>query len=118
MALIGYARVSTGEQTLDPQRDELREAGCAAIHEEHASGADRARPALARLLAAIRPGDTLVVVRLDRLARSLSHLLEVIERLKARGAHFRSLGDPVDTTTPQGTFSLQVMGRWRNWNAR
>lgn len=110
MALIGYARVSTGEQTLDPQRDELREAGCAAIHEEHASGADRARPALARLLAAIRPGDTLVVVRLDRLARSLSHLLEVIERLKARGAHFRSLGDPVDTTTPQGTFSLQVMG--------
>ena len=71
MALIGYARVSTGEQTLDPQRDELREAGCAAIHEEHASGADRARPALARLLAAIRPGDTLVVVRLDRLARSL-----------------------------------------------
>jgi DNA invertase Pin-like site-specific DNA recombinase len=73
-------------------------------------GANRARPALQRLLAAIRFGDTLVVVRLVRLARSLSHLLEVIERLKARGAHFRSLGDPVDTTTPQGRFSLQV---WR-----
>ncbi|MTE01225.1 recombinase family protein [Paracoccus sp. YIM 132242] len=110
MPLIGYARVSTLEQTLDPQLVELRQAGCALIHEEHASGADRARPALARLLATIRPRDTLVVVRLDRLARSLSHLLQVIEVLEARGAHFRSLGDPIDTATPQGRFSLQVMG--------
>lgn len=110
MPLIGYARVSTGEQTLDPQLEELREAGCASIHEEHASGADRSRPALARLLAQVRTGDTLVVVRLDRLARSLSHLLQVIETLEARGAHFRSLGDPIDTATPQGRFSLQVMG--------
>ena len=110
MPLIGYARVSTGEQTLDPQLVELREAGCMIIHEEQASGADRSRPALARLLAAIRPEDTLVVVRLDRLARSLAHLLQVIEALEARGAHFRSLGDPIDTATPQGRFSLQVMG--------
>jgi DNA invertase Pin-like site-specific DNA recombinase len=110
MPLIGYARVSTGEQTLDPQLSELREAGCGTIHEEHASGADRTRPALQRLLAAMRPGDTLVVVRLDRLARSLSHLLQVIDLLEARGAHFRSLGDPIDTATPQGRFSLQVMG--------
>lgn len=110
MPLIGYARVSTLEQTLDPQLAELREAGCLMIHEEHASGADRSRPALQRLLAAIRPGETLVVVRLDRLARSLSHLLQVIEALEARGAHFRSLGDPIDTATPQGRFSLQVMG--------
>ncbi|WP_207100199.1 recombinase family protein [Paracoccus shandongensis] len=110
MALIGYTRVSTGEQTLDLQRDDLRAADCTMIHQEHASGADRARLALGRLLGAIRLGDTLVVVRLDRLARLLSHLLEVIERLKVRGAHFRSLGDPIDTTTPQGTFSLQVMG--------
>lgn len=110
MPLIRYARVSTLEQTLDPQLAELRQAGCALIHEEHASGADRTRPALARLLATIRPGDTLVVVRLDRLARSLSHLLQVIETLEARGAHFRSLGDPIDTATPQGRFSLQVMG--------
>lgn len=110
MPLIGYARVSTADQTLDPQREELRAAGCALIHEEQASGADRARPALARLLATIRPGDTLVVVRLDRLARSLAHLLEVIAALDARGAHFRSLGDPIDTATPQGRFSLQVMG--------
>ncbi|MCZ0963961.1 recombinase family protein [Paracoccus benzoatiresistens] len=110
MALIGYARVSTLEQTLDPQLRELRAVGCDTIHEEQASGADRTRPALGRLLATIKPGDTLVVVRLDRLARSLVHLLQVIDLLKAKGAHFRSLGDPIDTTTPQGTFSLQVMG--------
>ena len=58
----------------------------------------------------IRPGDVLVVVRLDRLARSVSHLLAVIEQLEANGAHFRSLRDPIDTTTPQGMFSLQVLG--------
>jgi DNA invertase Pin-like site-specific DNA recombinase len=108
--LIGYARVSTDEQGTDPQRDELRDAGCLAIHEEHASGADRGRPVLARLLREIRPGETLVVVRLDRLARSVSHLLTVIEQLEAKGAYFRSLRDPIDTTTPQGMFSLQVLG--------
>jgi hypothetical protein len=65
---------------------------------------------LARLLRAIRAGETLVVVRLDRLARSVSHLLAVIEQLEAAGAHFRSLRDPIDTSTPQGMFSLQVLG--------
>jgi DNA invertase Pin-like site-specific DNA recombinase len=108
--LIGYARVSTGEQDTDPQLDELRAAGCAEILEEHASGADRGRPVLARMLREIRPGETLVVVRLDRLARSVSHLLAVIESLEAGGAHFRSLHDPIDTSTPQGMFSLQVLG--------
>ena len=90
--LIGYARVSTEEQGTDPQLDELRAAGCATVLEEHASGADRSRPVLARLLHEIRPGETLVVVRLDRLARSVSHLLAVIEQLEAAGAHFRTLG--------------------------
>lgn len=108
--LIGYARVSTEEQGTNPQSDELRAAGCATIHEEHASGADRDRPVLARILGEIRLGDTLVVVRLDRLARSVSHLLTVIEELEAKGAHFRSLRDPIDTATPQGMFSLQVLG--------
>jgi DNA invertase Pin-like site-specific DNA recombinase len=65
---------------------------------------------LARLLREIRSGETLVVVRLDRLARSVSHLLAVIEQLEASGAHFRSLHDPIDTSTPQGMFSLQVLG--------
>jgi DNA invertase Pin-like site-specific DNA recombinase len=65
---------------------------------------------LARLLREIGAGETLVVVRLDRLARSVSHLLAVIDRLEAAGAHFRSLRDPIDTSTPQGMFSLQVLG--------
>ena len=108
--LIGYARVSTEDQGTDPQVDELRTVGCTTVREEHASGADRSRPVLARLLREIRPGETLVVVRLDRLARSVSHLLAVIEQLEAKGAHFRSLRDPIDTTTPQGMFSLQVLG--------
>jgi Resolvase, N terminal domain len=106
--LIGYARVSTEEQGTDPQCDELRAASCAIVLEEHASGADRSRPVLARLLRDIAPGETLVVVPLDRLARSVSHLLSVIEQLEASGAH--SLRDPIDTSTPQGMFSLQVLG--------
>jgi len=108
--LIGYARVSTEEQATHAQADELRAAGCATVHEEHGSGASRARPVLARLLREIAPGEVLVVVRLDRLARSVSHLLDVIEQLETRRAHFRSLRDPIDTSTPQGMFSLQVLG--------
>ena len=76
--LIGYARVSTEEQGTDPQLDELRAAGCDTAHEEHATGADRTRPVLARLLREIRPGETLIIVRLDGLARSVSHLLAVM----------------------------------------
>jgi DNA invertase Pin-like site-specific DNA recombinase len=108
--LIGYARVSTEDQAHDAQLDELRAVGCAEIHQEHGSGASRARPVLARLIREIKLGEVLVVVRLDRLARSVSHLLEVIETLEAKKAHFRSLRDPIDTSTPQGMFSLQVLG--------
>ncbi len=108
--LIGYARVSTEEQATDAQLAELRAAGCEVIHQEHGSGASRARPVLSRLLREIRKDEVLVVVRLDRLARSVSHLLEVIEDLESKGAHFRSLRDPIDTSTPQGMFSLQVLG--------
>lgn len=110
MPLIGYARVSTEDQTPLPQSEALQAAGCGEIHEEHASGGNRARPVLARVLERVRKGDTLVVVRIDRLARSLSHLLEVIERLEAKGAFFRSLQDPIDTASPQGKFTLQVLG--------
>jgi DNA invertase Pin-like site-specific DNA recombinase len=107
---IGYARVSTDEQSTDSQHSELMAAGCDMVIREHGSGASRGRLELARLMQEIRPGDVLVVVRLDRLARSVSHLLDTIERLEARGAHFRSLRDPIDTSTPQGMFSLQVLG--------
>ena len=108
MALIGYARVSTEEQQTDPQFDELRR-----LPRDLRGARLRRQPQPRRACAlpgADRPGDTLVVVRIDRLARSLSHLLEVIERLRAKGAHFRSLGDPVDTARPQGIFTLQVLG--------
>ncbi|KQZ60452.1 DNA invertase [Rhizobium sp. Root149] len=108
--LIGYARVSTEEQLNDAQVDELRMAGCQIIHQEQGSGASRSRPVLGKLLKELQAGDVLVVVRLDRLARSVSHLLDVIEDLEKRGVHFRSLRDPIDTSTPQGMFSLQVLG--------
>lgn len=110
MALLGYARVSTDDQATRSQVTALRAAGCTAIHEETASGAARDRPVLARLLDRMGPGDVLVVARIDRLARSLAHLLQVIEHLEAKGAHFRSLGDPIDTASPQGKFTLQVLG--------
>jgi DNA invertase Pin-like site-specific DNA recombinase len=108
--LIGYARVSTVDPMTDAQVGELRAAGCDRIHQEHGSGASRVRPVLARVLKELSAGDVLVVVRLDRLARSVSHLLDVIEGLEKRGVHFRSLHDPIDTSTPQGMFSLQVLG--------
>jgi len=110
MPLVGYARVSTEDQTPLPQAKALKAAGCAEIHEEHASGSNRARPVLVRVLDRVTKGDTLVVMRIDRLARSLSHLLEVIDRLEAKGAFFRSLQDPIDTASPQGKFTLQVLG--------
>jgi DNA invertase Pin-like site-specific DNA recombinase len=97
--LIGYARVSTDDQLNDAQVDELKASGCRVVHQEHGSGASRTRPVLAKLLRDLAAGDVLVVVRLDRLARSVSHLLEVIEQLDKRGVHFRSIRDPIDTST-------------------
>jgi DNA invertase Pin-like site-specific DNA recombinase len=110
LALIGYARVSTEDQATFSQIDDLRAAGCQVIFEEKASGANRARPELARAVGRVGRGDILVVARIDRLARSLVHLLEVIERVEAVGGHFKSLRDPIDTSTPQGKFALQVLG--------
>src|SRR5690606_40307458 len=105
MPLIGYARVSTEDQPRLPQSQALKSAGCAEIHEEQASGGNRAQPVLARVLERVAKSDTLVVVRINRLARSLSHPLEVIERLEAKGAFFQSLLGPIDTASPQGKFT-------------
>lgn len=110
MPLIGYARVSTEDQTTDPQTTLLRDVGCARIFQDTASGAARSRPELAKALNAVGQGDVLVVARLDRLARSLSHLLEIVEGLEAKGTGFRSLGDPIDTTSAQGRLTLQILG--------
>jgi DNA invertase Pin-like site-specific DNA recombinase len=108
--LIGYARVSTDDQNLEPQLIALRVAGCTQIFEEHASGGSRSRPQLIQLLDRIRRGDTLIITRIDRLARSLSHLLEIVERLRGMGAFFRSLSDPIDTSGPTGFLVLQILG--------
>jgi DNA invertase Pin-like site-specific DNA recombinase len=107
---IGYARVSTGEQTLDLQRDGLQLAGCGKIFEETASGAKAERFLLKEALAYARPGDTLVVWRLDRLGRSLRHLIETVTELEARGIGFKSLTEQIDTTTPGGRLVFHVFG--------
>jgi DNA invertase Pin-like site-specific DNA recombinase len=118
MPTYGYARVSTEGQDLEPQLAALRKAGCSEIIEEKASGTDRARPELANLLGRLRRGDTLVVVRIDRLARSLSHLLVVLDRLQGAGAHFRSLSDPIDTASvPPASWSSKSSARLLSSNA-
>ncbi len=110
MALIGYARVSTEDQSTEAQSLALTQYGCTEIFRENASGADRERPQLKAVLTRVGKGDTLVVVRIDRLARSLAHLLDVIATLERKGVAFTSLGDPIDTASPQGKFTLQILG--------
>jgi len=98
VALIGYARVSTAEQDTALQTDALRLAGCERIFEDTLSGSTSERPGLSAALAFSRDGDVLVVWRLDRLGRSLPHLIDVVGSLEARGVGFRSLTEAIDTT--------------------
>lgn len=108
---VGYARVSTLDQNPDLQLEKLREAGCERVFVEKASGAKTDRPELRRLMDEIlRPGDTLVVWKLDRLARSLKHLLELGDSLKGRGIGLVSLTDAIDTSSPGGTLVFHVLG--------
>jgi DNA invertase Pin-like site-specific DNA recombinase len=108
---IGYARISTDERSLDLQRDELTAAGCAEVFEDRSiSGAVTNRPGLDAALARIVSGDVLVVWKLDRLGRSLPHLIETVRQLGARGAGFTSLSESIDTTTAGGTLIFHMMG--------
>src|SRR5690348_6581068 len=107
---VGYARVSTGEQTLDLQLDALAAAGCDRVFQDTASGAKAERPGLARALDFLRPGDTLVVWRLDRLGRSLQHLIQTLTALDQRGVGFKSLTESIDTTTPGGKLVFHIFG--------
>lgn len=100
--LIGYARVSTQDQDTEMQRVALAEAGCEKVFTEKASGARRDRPELASALQYVRKGDTIVVWKLDRLARSLRQLIETVEELEVRGVGLRSLTESIDTTTNGG----------------
>ena len=112
--LVGYMRVSTDgdRQVLDLQRDALLQAGIDERHlfEDHASGSRGDRAGLGKELAFVRPGDCLVVWKLDRLGRSLPHLLATVNGLKDRQVAFRSLTEQMDTTTPQGEFLFHVFG--------
>ncbi len=105
---IGYARVSTKEQSVDLQVDALRRAGCAKVFQEVVSGAKAERPVLETLLASLRPGDVLVIWKLDRLGRSLRHLVELAATLMDEEVGLRSLNDPIDTTTPQGRLAFNL----------
>lgn len=105
---IGYARVSTGDQILDMQIAALKAAGCDRIFEETASGAKSDRPILATAISHLRAGDTFVVYRLDRLGRSLPHLVELVANFKERGIGLRSLTDPVDTTSAAGELVFNI----------
>ncbi len=106
--LHGYARVSTVEQDPALQDDALGRAGCARVWTDVASGSRDDRPELAKLLEALLPGDTLVVWRLDRLGRSLRHLIDIVTALDERGVGFRSVQESIDTTTPGGRLVFHV----------
>jgi DNA invertase Pin-like site-specific DNA recombinase len=108
--LIGYARISTLDQTLALQQDALTAAGCEQLYTDTASGSVTERPGLSQALSHLRAGDTLVVWRLDRLGRSLPHLIETVRQLQERGIGFRSLQEQIDTTTSGGKLVFHVFG--------
>jgi DNA invertase Pin-like site-specific DNA recombinase len=107
--LIGYARVSTQDQNLDLQTEALRKAGCKKIFDDKISGSHAERPGLAKVQEALRDGDTLVVWKLDRLGRSVKHLVDLVGELHKRGVQFKSLTDAIDTGTASGRFFFHVM---------
>ena len=109
--LLGYARVSkSDDQSNAAQLTALKRAGCARLFEEAASGGRWDRPVLQELMRQLRPGDVVVVWKLDRLSRSLKDLLHLMERIEAAGAGFRSLTEAIDTTTPAGRMMMQMVG--------
>lgn len=110
MKRIGYARVSTHDQKLDLQRDALRAAGCSTIFEDQTSGTRTKRTGLEQALDQLGAGVVLVVWRLDRLGRSLSHLVEVLKLIESKGAGFVSLTEAIDTTSAGGRLVFHMMG--------
>ena len=105
---IGYARVSTKDQKLELQIDALKKAGCEKIYQDIASGAKTERPELNQMIDNIRPDDVLVIWKLDRLGRSLNHLISLVNDLIDKKVGLQSLNDPIDTTTPQGRLSFNL----------
>ena len=116
--LLGYARVSTADQSAALQDDALRAAGCVRIYTDTASGARDDRPELAAALKALAKGDVLTVWKLDRLGRSLRHLIDVTEDLARRGIGFRTLTEAIDTTTPGGELVFHIFGALAQFERR
>ncbi|EFH8136817.1 recombinase family protein [Escherichia coli] len=110
MLCFGYIRVSTNDQNTALQRNVLECAGCELFFEDRISGKTRERPGLKRALKRLRSGDTLLVWKLDRLGRSMQHLVLLTEELRQRGVNFRSITDNIDTSTPMGRFFFHIMG--------
>lgn len=110
MMLVGYARISTDDQNLNLQRDALQLAGCEKIFEDQISGAKAERPGLHAVLQFVRPGDTLVIWRLDRLSRSLKDLIEMVNALESNGIGLKSLQESIDTTSSSGMLIFHVFG--------
>jgi DNA invertase Pin-like site-specific DNA recombinase len=108
--LIGYARVSTDEQNLDLQLAALKQAGCEQTYTDKISGTKANRPGLTEALSHLREGDTLVVWRLDRLGRSLRHLIDTVTDLQERGIEFKSITEAIDTTTSGGKLVFHIFG--------
>src|SRR5436190_3608374 len=108
--LIEYARISTDDQNLDLQRDALTKSGCEQIYTDRVSGTKAVRIGLTEALSHLRSGDTLVVWRLDRLGRSLRHLIETITALQERDIGFKSLTENIDTTTSGGKLVFHIFG--------
>ena len=107
--LVGYARVSTQDQNLDLQVKALTKAGCKKVFDDKISGTRAERPGLTSALAMLREGDTLVVWKLDRLGRSVKHLVDLVGELHRQGVQFKSLTDSIDTGTASGRFFFHVM---------
>ena len=107
---IGYCRISTGDQILDLQKDALMAAGCEKIYQDIISGSKSDRPGLTQAMEQLRQGDTLVVWRLDRLGRSLKHLITLIEELESKDISFKSLTESLDTSTSGGKLIFQIFG--------
>jgi DNA invertase Pin-like site-specific DNA recombinase len=110
MALVGYGRVSTEDQNLEIQIEQLETAGCKRIFREKISGVREDRPELQALLGYVREGDVMVVCKLDRVARSTRHLLEIIDQLAKKDVAFRALNISMDTATPTGKLMLTMLG--------